>query len=199
MTGLELGSMPVANLVSRRRGIPDLRDVGDRNPGFWNASELIGVRAALPIFVGDVAKGAAAAGLGRLLADSGQWWLPYLGAAAAMLGHAFPIFAGFRGGRSVLTFVGGALVFAPTEAGIAVIVLVVVWAATRHFEWAARAGVASFPLIQIAFDGVARTAATGALMTFIGLRFAVAARNARTTTTDRRDLATSDDGDPSPT
>ena len=176
ITGFELGSIPVANLVARRHGIADLRDVGDRNPGFWNASELIGVRAALPIFAADVAKGAAAAGLGRIMADSGQWWLPYLGAGAAILGHAFPVFAGFRGGRSVLTFVGGALVFAPVAAGLAVAVLLVAWAASRHFEWAARAGVAAFPVIQIALDGATRTAATGALMTFIGLRFALAGR-----------------------
>lgn len=180
ITGLELGSIPAANLIARRHGVSDLRDVGDRNPGFWNASELIGGRAALPIFVADVAKGVAAAGLGRLLADTGQWWMPYLGAGAAMVGHAFPIFAGFRGGRSVLTFVGGALVFAPFEAGLAVVVLIVAWAATRRFDWAARAGIVAFPVIQITLDDATRTAATGALMTFIGLRFALAGRSAST-------------------
>ncbi len=176
ITGLGLGSIPAANLIVRRHGISDLRDVGDQNPGFWNASELIGVRAALPIFVADVTKGAAAAGLGHVVADSGQWWMPWLGAGAAMVGHAFPVGAGFRGGRSVLTFVGGALVFAPVAAGLAVVALFVVWAGTRRFDWAARAGVAAFPVIQFAFDGATSTAATGALMTFIGLRFALAGR-----------------------
>lgn len=176
MTGYELGSIPVANLVARRHGIADLRDVGDRNPGFWNAFELIGWRAALPIFAGDVAKGAVAAGIGRALADTGQWWLPYLGAGAAMIGHAFPVLAGFRGGRSVLTFVGGAAVAAPLPAACAAGLAVAIWLISRRFEWAARIGVAAFPVAQIVLDGAERTAATGALMTFIGLRFATATR-----------------------
>ena len=52
-----LGSIPVANLVTHRRSAVDLRDVGDHNPGYWNAKETLGRRAALPVFVGDVAKG----------------------------------------------------------------------------------------------------------------------------------------------
>ncbi|MEO6654216.1 MAG: glycerol-3-phosphate acyltransferase [Ilumatobacteraceae bacterium] len=178
-TGLELGSIPFANVVARRHGISDLRVVGDRNPGFWNAFELLGRRRALPIFVGDVAKGAAAAGLGVMLAADGQWWMADLGAGAAMVGHAFPIFAGFRGGRSVLTFVGGACVFAPLAAGIAIGITVAVWSVTRRFDRAARFGVATFPLIELATDGPARTAATGLLMTFIGLRFADATQRTR--------------------
>ena len=176
-TGMELGSIPVANLVARRHGVADLRSVGDGNPGFWNAFELLGLRPALPIFVGDVAKGAAAAGLGAMLAASGQWWMAYLGAGAAMVGHAFPIFGGFRGGRSVLTFVGGACVFAPLGAVLAIGATAVAWSVTRRFDRAARLGVASFPLIELVTDGPVRTAATGVLMAFIGLRFAQANRS----------------------
>jgi hypothetical protein len=51
-----------------------------------------------------------------VLADPGVWGLAYVGCGAAMVGHAFPVFAGFRGGRSILTFVGGAAVFAPVAA-----------------------------------------------------------------------------------
>ncbi len=53
--------------------------------------------------------------------------------------------------------------------------LAVVWAATRSFAWAARAGIAVFPFVQLALEGRYRTAASGVLMTFIGLRFAAAA------------------------
>jgi glycerol-3-phosphate acyltransferase PlsY len=63
--GYVLGSVPVADLVARRRGAADLRTVGDRNPGYWNAKESLGRRAAVPVFVGDVAKGALASGVGR--------------------------------------------------------------------------------------------------------------------------------------
>ncbi|WP_395160535.1 glycerol-3-phosphate acyltransferase, partial [Ilumatobacter sp.] len=52
VVGYRLGSIPVANLVARRRSTIDLREVGDRNPGFWNARETLGKRAAVPVFVG---------------------------------------------------------------------------------------------------------------------------------------------------
>lgn len=193
--GYVMGSIPIANRVARRRAGADLRTVGDRNPGYWNAKETLGRRQAVPVFVGDVAKGAAAAGVGALLAatslsDADGWWLAYVGAGAAMVGHAFPVFAGFRGGRSVLTFVGGALVFAPLAAGLSVAVLLVVLAVSRNFAAASRAGMVVLPFVQLAVDGAWRTAVTGALMTFIGVWFAQAAWQERRRT---RDHATSAD------
>lgn len=177
--GYMVGSVPVANQVARAAGARDLRTVGDRNPGYWNAKQQLGRRAVLPVFVGDVAKGAIAAGLGSALAGDGRWWLAYVGGGAAMVGHAWPVFAGFRGGRSVLAFVGAAIVCALLPALLAVASLAVVWAASRRFDVAARIGVACFPLWQLAIEGPYRTAATGGLMTFIGLRFAQAAIAAR--------------------
>lgn len=174
LVGYLLGSVPVADLVARRRHAADLRTVGDRNPGYWNAKETMGARSALPVFVGDVAKGALAAGVGVALAD-GRWWLGYVGGFAAMVGHSWPVFAGFRGGRSVLAFAGAAIVVSPLTAAIAIGLLLVVWAATRSFAWGARAGVVAYPIVQLAVDGPYRTAATGCLMTLIGVRFAQAA------------------------
>ena len=174
--GYLLGSIPVAGMVARRHGVADLRRTGDRNPGYWNAREVLGRRAAWPVFVGDVAKGAVAAAVG--LGISTDWRLGYVGAAAAMIGHAWPVFAGFRGGRGVLTFVGAMCVLSPLAAAISVALMVVVIAATRSFVWGARAGVFAFPFVQLAIEGRYRTAATGCLMTFIGLRFATAPRRA---------------------
>ena len=76
VAGYLLGSIPVAVLVGRARGV-DLRTVGDRNPGYWNAKEVLGRRAAIPVFAGDVVKGALAAGIGLLL--GGPWWVGYVG------------------------------------------------------------------------------------------------------------------------
>jgi glycerol-3-phosphate acyltransferase PlsY len=170
--GYLVGSVPVAVLVARARGV-DIRAVGDRNPGYWNAKESLGRRAALPVFVGDAAKGSIAAAAGLVL--GGPWWVGYAGVAAAMVGHAWPVFAGFRGGRSVLTFVGGMLVLAPLSALIAAAVCVVVTLVTRRFAVGARVAVFGFPVIQALFEPRARVAATGALMCIIGLRFAMAA------------------------
>jgi glycerol-3-phosphate acyltransferase PlsY len=175
VVGYLVGSIPIANLVAARRARVDLRTVGDRNPGFWNARETLGKRAAIPVFVGDVAKGAIAALVGVALAAPGLWGLAYVGTGAAMVGHAFPVFARFRGGRSVLAFVGGAAVFAPVPFTITIALLLVVFAVTRSFARAAQVGFVAFPVVQLAIEGPYRTAATGVLMTFIGFRFAMAA------------------------
>jgi glycerol-3-phosphate acyltransferase PlsY len=173
--GYLVGSIPIANMVAARRARIDLRTVGDRNPGYWNARETLGKRASIPIFVGDAAKGVVAALVGLALADPGVWGMAYVGTGAAMVGHAFPVFACFRGGRSILTFAGGAAVFAPLPFAVTIALLLVVFAVTRSFATAARVGFFAFPVVQLVIEGPYRTAATGVLMTFIGLRFAMAA------------------------
>lgn len=175
VVGYLIGSIPIANLVAARRAAVDLRDVGDRNPGFWNARETLGRTAAIPVFVGDSAKGVAAALVGVALADPGVWGLAYVGCGAAMVGHSYPVFARFRGGRSVLAFAGGAAVFATLPFLIAIGLLLLTFAISRSFAVAARVGFVAFPLVQLVIEGPYRTAATGVLMTFIGLRFAMAA------------------------
>lgn len=173
VAGYLLGSVPVAVLVGRARGF-DPRTVGDRNPGYWNVKEQVGARGSLPVFVGDAAKGVLAGAVGVLL-DGPAWGIAYVAVAAAMVGHAWPVFAGFRGGRSILTFAGGMVVVAPLAAAVTIGALLLVWAATRSFAWAARVGVFGLPLVQLAFESKERVAATGALLCIIGLRFAQAA------------------------
>ena len=175
VVGYLVGSIPIANMVAARRAKIDLRTVGDRNPGYWNARETLGKRASIPIFIGDALKGTLAALVGLALANPGVWGMAYVGTGAAMVGHAFPIFARFRGGRSILTFTGGAAVFAPLPFAVTIALLLVVFAVTRSFAIAARVGFFAFPVVQLVIEGPYRTAATGVLMTFIGLRFAMAA------------------------
>ncbi len=176
VTGYLLGSLPIANYVARRSGI-ELRAAGDRNPGYWNAKALLGRRAAVPVFVGDVLKGAVAAGIGRLL--GGPWWVGYVAGGSAMAGHAWPVFARFRGGRSILTFAGAVCVLAPVPAAICLVGCVAISVVTRSFAWGARVATFAFPLVQAVFDARARVAATGAMMSLIGLRFAMAGWRSR--------------------
>jgi acyl phosphate:glycerol-3-phosphate acyltransferase len=176
-SGYVLGSVPAAVIVAARRGV-DIRSVGDHNPGYWNARQTLGWRAALPVLIIDALKGAAAAGIGMLVARwwaPGVWWLPYLGGLAAMVGHAWPLFARFRGGRCVLTFLGAIVAINPIESLLALIVCVALLAALRRFSLAVRIGVFALPVIQAFFDPRAHVAFTGAMMTLIGVRFAQAA------------------------
>ena len=165
-----IGSLPLANLVARRAGAPDLRTLGDNNPGFWNAKAHLDRASSTAVFIGDVLKGAipVAVALGVGLA----WWQVYLVGLAAMSGHAWPVFARFRGGKSVLTWVGAQTLLAPFPALIAIGLLGLMWLVRRNFVSAVRIAVISFPLLQLVIEGPWRTAMSGLLMTLIGLRFA---------------------------
>ncbi len=197
VVGYLVGSVPVAVLVGRRHRGVDLRDVGDRNPGYWNARQHLGRRASLVVFAGDVAKGALAGAAGVWAAagadgrawppftaagpDSRWWWMAWVAVGAAMVGHAWPVFARFRGGRSILAFVGGMVVVLPVPALVAVGVCVAVSLTFRSFAYGTRAGVFGLPVVQLLWSwaDAERVAATVALMGIIGLRFAQAARAAR--------------------
>jgi glycerol-3-phosphate acyltransferase PlsY len=175
--GYIAGSVPVALLVARRHGV-DLRRAGDGNPGAWNALELLGGRRAWPAFIGDGLKGLVAGGAGWAL---GAGWGPaYAGVAGAMVGHCFPVWAGFRGGKAVMTFAGGAIALSPPAAAIALAACGAV-SAVRDFRWGARVGVWAFPLVQLVVDGAHRVAWTGALMCLIGLRYLAGRRPAPAT------------------
>jgi glycerol-3-phosphate acyltransferase PlsY len=173
--GYVLGSVPVAVLVARARGF-DPRRVGDGNPGFWNMKDQLGWRGAVPVLAGDTLKGTAAGLLGLGL---GGELAAYLAVGAAMAGHAWPVFARFRGGRSVLTFAGGFAVLCPPAFALGVALCAVLAVATRSFAIGARAGVFAAPVLQLLFVPPLWVAATGALMSLIGLRFAMAALGRR--------------------
>jgi glycerol-3-phosphate acyltransferase PlsY len=176
IVGYVLGSVPVSLLVARRHGV-DLYRTGDGNPGAWNALEQLGWARAWPAFIGDALKGLLAALAGFALGDV---WVAYAAAAAAMIGHAYPAFAGLRGGKSVMTFVGGALALAPLAGALALALLAVLSCTRGGFALGARVGVFSFPLLQLATSPVEHVAATGGLMCVIGVRF-LASRSARAT------------------
>jgi glycerol-3-phosphate acyltransferase PlsY len=184
ITGYLLGSVPVAVVVARAHGV-DPRAVGDRNPGFWNVKEQLGRRAAVPVFAGDLLKGTGA-GLVALVVSGAHATGPgvvagpsvapvYAAVAAAMIGHAWPVFAGFRGGRSVLTFVGGFAVICLPAFLLGVVLLAGATVLARSFATGARAAVFALPVLQVPFTPLVQVAATGALMCLIGLRFGQAA------------------------
>lgn len=174
--GYLLGSLPVAVAVGRRHGV-DPRTVGDGNPGYWNTKEALGPRAALPVLAGDTLKGTAAGAVGALAAAAlgGGRPVVYAAVGAAMIGHAWPLFARFVGGRSILTFAGGMAVISPPTFVVCVALCAAVSLATRAFAYGARVGVFTVPLVQLVIDGWRWAAATFLLMAVIGLRFAMAA------------------------
>lgn len=108
------GSVPWALLIVNWVAGVDLRTVGSGNPGATNASRVLGKRWGALILALDALKGALPVLiLPRLLGDGGprveaEWWryLPVICGAAAVLGHVFPVWLGFRGGKGVATGLG---------------------------------------------------------------------------------------------
>ena len=97
--------------MSRLWGGVDLREFGSGKTGFTNSLRVLGLRRALPVLLGDLAKGLAAALLPLLYTDDP--WARAAGGLAAVAGHVWPLFAGFRGGRGVLTGAGVLLALSP--------------------------------------------------------------------------------------
>ncbi|MEO1581324.1 MAG: glycerol-3-phosphate 1-O-acyltransferase PlsY [Pseudomonadota bacterium] len=109
-----LGSIMGSLLLGKLRRV-DIRSMGSGNAGGTNALRTQGVAFALGVIVIDIGKGALAAGWVPELALFGGSpspdWLPYACGAAAVFGHCFPVFFGFRGGKGAATLVGTLLVF----------------------------------------------------------------------------------------
>jgi acyl phosphate:glycerol-3-phosphate acyltransferase len=111
-----LGTFPSAILIARANGV-DISTFGSGNPGAANVTRALGWRKGVWVYVLDAAKGALAAGLG--LAVDGRP-LAYWCGAAAILGHMYPAFRRFRGGKGVATGSGVLLVVQPVLAPLAV-------------------------------------------------------------------------------
>jgi len=103
-----IGSLSFAVIVSRACGLPDPRSYGSGNPGATNVMRSGKKMAAVLTLLGDGAKGWVAVFLAQLLAP--QWGVDALGVAAAalaaFLGHLYPVFFGFKGGKGVATAAG---------------------------------------------------------------------------------------------
>jgi len=132
LLGYLLGSIPFGLIVSRLSGGVDLRRYGSGKSGFTNSLRVLGLRRSLPVFAGDFAKGLAAALLPLLWSDDP--WARGAGGLAAVVGHVWPVFAGFRGGRGVLTGAGVLAGLSPLVVLLTAPLAALVLAATRYMS-----------------------------------------------------------------
>ena len=119
-----IGSVSSAVLVSKAMGLPDPRTAGSRNPGATNVLRLGNKTAAGLTLLGDIVKGVLPVLAARLLTMD-EWIVAACG-LAAFLGHLFPLFLNFKGGKGVATAIGVYLALAPLVA----LLLIATWLAT---------------------------------------------------------------------
>lgn len=143
-----LGATPTAYLAGRlARGI-DLREHGSRNLGATNVYRVLGWGWAIPVALIDIAKGAVPVALFALRAEGGTWGAVLLG-VAAVLGHVFSPYVGFRGGKGVATAAGMFLALAPVAVAIALPVWAVCLWATGYVSLSSMVAAGAFPLLVV--------------------------------------------------
>jgi len=132
-----VGSIPFSYLVARFWGVGDVRRVGSGNVGATNVMRSAGALPGVIALVLDFAKGSAA------VLIAGRFGVPSLegvAAASAVLGHVYPVWLGFRGGKGVATGAGAFLPIAPAATAAGVVAFVVTLAATRYVSAGSIAG-----------------------------------------------------------
>jgi glycerol-3-phosphate acyltransferase PlsY len=144
--GYFLGAIPIGIFAGRALAGVDPRKAGSRNIGFTNVLRVAGKTAGIVTLFGDMGKGALAILCARWLVGPlvGDWELAV--GAAAILGHMFPVFLGFRGGKSVATALGVWLSVEPAIGGSILAVWLVSAVIWRMSSLAALIAVGTLPL-----------------------------------------------------
>ena len=154
IAGYLLGSCPTAVPISRRLYGSDVRGHGSGNAGATNMLRAFGWRPALAVLALDAAKGYVPALLAPWLAGEGPVPASTLGlaaGAAATVGHCYPVFAGFRGGKGVATAAGALLATHPGALAGGLAVFAAVLTLSRYVSAASVGAAAAMPAILLAF------------------------------------------------
>ena len=145
-----IGSVPFALLLARRWGADDLRRIGSGNVGAANALRASGVSAGVLVAVLDIAKGAASVALAMRL--SGDARMPAAAGLAAIVGHIYPIWLRFKGGKGVATACGVFSVLTPLAIPPAMLIFLGTAWATRYISLGSILATVALPPIAYATD-----------------------------------------------
>src|SRR5260370_10001301 len=140
-----LGSIPFGLLLARLFGATDVRKAGRGNIGATNVARVAGPLAGILMLVFDTAKGAAAVWFAGRVTNDGATWL-MIAAFAVLLGHCFPVWLKFKGGKGVATALGVFLVLCPLAAISALLLFLLCLAYWRYVSLGSVAAAAALPL-----------------------------------------------------
>ncbi len=150
-----LGSIPTSVWVGKAFFGIDVRRHGSGNAGATNTIRVLGWKAGLPVFIFDVFKGWLAVQLSAFFAGShaSEPFFIYFRIALALavvLGHVFPVFAGFRGGKGVATLLGVGIALYPVTVWIILGVFIAVLLLSGYVSLGSITAAALFPVIDLA-------------------------------------------------
>jgi len=149
-----IGSIPTSVWVGKTFFKLDVRDHGSGNAGATNTIRVLGWKAGLPVFIFDVFKGWIAVMLAVFFVahqfSSDQLvYLKIALAGAVVLGHVFPVFAGFRGGKGVATLLGVGIALYPVAVWIVLGIFIIILLATGYVSLGSITGSILFPFLEI--------------------------------------------------
>jgi acyl phosphate:glycerol-3-phosphate acyltransferase len=142
-----IGSLSSAIILCKLAGLPDPRTQGSGNPGATNVLRFGGKKLAATVLILDVIKGILPVVIARLLGLDETWFA--VTAFAAFLGHLYPVFFDFKGGKGVATAIGGLLVLSPPLAGSILLTWLVVFAISRISSLSAITAAALTPFYSL--------------------------------------------------
>ena len=149
-----LGSVPTSVWVGNLFYGIDIRSMGSGNAGATNTFRVLGAKAGIPVLLFDIFKGWAALQLMNLfqvsLPSEDQIALFRIGLGVmVVLGHVFPVFAGFRGGKGVATLLGAGIALFPMASLITLGIFILIFVSFRYVSLASIIAALTFPFIQI--------------------------------------------------
>jgi acyl phosphate:glycerol-3-phosphate acyltransferase len=148
--GYLLGSIPFGLLIVKLRGGPDIRSIGSGNIGAANVTRNVGTIAGTLTLVLDAGKGYLAVWIAERWTHANARWM-MAAAVAAVVGHVFPVWLGFKGGKGVATGLGVFLPICPEAVAAAVAVWILFVAFWRYSSLGSIAAAAALPILVYLF------------------------------------------------
>jgi acyl phosphate:glycerol-3-phosphate acyltransferase len=146
--GYLLGSIPFGYLIVRWQKGVDVRRTGSGSTGATNVMRNLGIAGFVATFILDVGKGMAAVLLASRLTGGDPRWIA-ASSVAAILGHCFPVWLRFRGGKGVATGVGVFIALAPVQVALVLVIFAVVVAIWRYISLGSIVATAAFPVLVL--------------------------------------------------
>ena len=156
MVAYLLGSIPSSVWIGKIFYGIDVREHGSGNAGTTNTIRILGYKAGIPVFIIDALKGWLAVFLTKIIfgyfpSMEMPEYMPIVSAVAVVLGHIFPVFAGFRGGKGVATLLGVGFGLIPIPALIALAIFMVVLFSFGYVSLASIIATITLPVVTYFF------------------------------------------------
>lgn len=170
LIGYLLGSINTSIIVGKFFYKTDVREHGSGNAGATNTLRILGKSAAISVLFGDFLKGVIACLIGRYLAGEllpGIYAGEYLAGMFAVLGHNWPVYFKFKGGKGVLTSFAVVLMFSPLAALNCLVGFIIIVALTRYVSLGSVVCAVFFPIMAFLFGEPLLMVAVGTLLAIL--------------------------------